>query len=174
MEGHEDGKGASRTYGSSMLRLAALVVAAAALAASLASTLSAAPAAPPALNMADPHHVAVQKVCTACHDAGMFSQRPRPWSGWDQVFARMVRHGAKGSEEELGDVISYFLDNLTMVNVNTSPADELAAVLGVSDPVSAAIVAHRNTHKFADIAELEHFPGIDRAVIEQRKARIQF
>jgi competence ComEA-like helix-hairpin-helix protein len=71
-------------------------------------------------------------------------------------------------------VTTYFLENLTLVNVNSSPSDELAGVLGVSDEVAEAIVALRQRQPFANIAQLRAVPGVDAAKLEQRKSRILF
>ena len=69
---------------------------------------------------------------------------------------------------------SYFLENLTLVNVNTSPADELAWVLGVPDDVARAIIARRERQPFANITQLRAVPGVDPGKVEQRKSRILF
>ena len=69
---------------------------------------------------------------------------------------------------------TYFLENLTLLNVNSSPADELAWVLGVRDDVAQAIIARRERQPFVNIAELCTVPGVDRAKVEQRKSRIMF
>ena len=53
------------------------------------------------------------------------------------------------------------MENLTLVNVNTSPADELAWVLGVGDDVAQAIIARRQRQPFANIAQLRAVPGVD-------------
>ena len=60
------------------------------------------------------------------------------------------------------------------MNVNTSPADELAGVLGVSDEVAQAIIARRQRSRFANIAQLRAVPGVDPDKLEQRKSRILF
>jgi competence ComEA-like helix-hairpin-helix protein len=71
-------------------------------------------------------------------------------------------------------VTTYFLENLTLVNVNTSPAEELTGVLGVGDDVAAAIIARRQNQPFANIAQLGAVPGVDPSKLEQRKDRILF
>jgi DNA uptake protein ComE-like DNA-binding protein len=78
----------------------------------------------------------------------------RAWDHWNDVFADMTRRGANGTDEQLARVTTYFLENLTLVNVNNSPADELAWVLGVRDDVAQAIIAGRQRKPFANIAEL--------------------
>ena len=117
---------------------------------------------------------AVQLVCGKCHSAAVFLNQPRSWDRWNDVFADMTRRGANGSDEQLARVTTYFLENLTLVNVNSSPADELAWVLGVGDDVAQAIIARRERQPFANLAQLRAVPGVDSAKLEQRKSRILF
>jgi competence ComEA-like helix-hairpin-helix protein len=64
------------------------------------------------------------------------------------------------------------LENLALVNINSSPAEELAWVLGVRDDVAEAIIARRERQPFAKIAQLRAISGVDAAKLEQRKSRI--
>ena len=66
------------------------------------------------------------------------------------------------------------MENLTFVNINTSPAEEIAGVLGVGDDVAEAIIASRQRQPFANLAELRAVPGVDLAKLELRKSRILF
>jgi competence ComEA-like helix-hairpin-helix protein len=122
----------------------------------------------------DPDLKAVQEVCGRCHAISQFLNQTRSWDRWNDVFADMTKRGANGSEEQLARVTSYFLENLTLVNVNSSPADELAWVLGVSDEVAQAIIARREKQPFASLAELRAVPGVDAGKLEKRKSRILF
>ena len=122
----------------------------------------------------DPGLQAVQAVCGRCHTIALFMDKPRSWERWNDVFADMTKRGASGTDEQLARVTSYFLDNLTLVNVNNSPADELAWVLGVRDEVAQAIIARREREPFANIAQLRAVSGVDPAKLEQRKSRILF
>ena len=117
---------------------------------------------------------AVQEVCGRCHTTSLFMKQTRPWDRWNDVFADMTERGARGTEEQLARVTSYFLENLTLVNVNGSPAEELAGVLGVGDDVAQAIIARRERQPFANIAQLSAVPGVDPGKVEQRKSRILF
>jgi competence ComEA-like helix-hairpin-helix protein len=117
---------------------------------------------------------AVQEVCGRCHKTALFMNQPRSWDRWNDVFADMTKRGASGTEEQLARVTTYFLENLTLVNVNTSPADELGWVLGVRDDVAQAIITRRERQPFANIAQLCAVPGVDAGKVEQRKSRIMF
>lgn len=123
---------------------------------------------------ADPNLEAVQTVCGRCHTTAVFLDKPRAWDRWNDVFADMTQRGASGTDEQLERVTTYFLENLTFVNVNTSPADEIAGVLSVGDDVAAAIIASRRRQPFANLAELRAVPGVDAAKLEVRKSRILF
>ena len=122
----------------------------------------------------DPNLEAVQTVCGRCHTTAVFLDKPRSWDRWNDVFADMTQRGANGTDAQLERVTSYFLEHLTIVNVNTSPAEEIAGVLGVGDDVAGAIIARRQRQPFANLAELRAVPGVDPAKLELRKSRILF
>lgn len=148
---------------------AALAWTVAVTAASVAFEAGTARAADPDLDLQ-----AVQAVCGRCHTPAVFMNQPRAWDRWNDVFADMTKRGANGTDEQLAQVTTYFLENLTLVNVNSSPADELAWVLGVRDDVAQAIIARRQHQPFANIAQLRAVPGVDPGKLEQRKSRILF
>jgi DNA uptake protein ComE-like DNA-binding protein len=114
---------------------------------------------------------AVADVCTRCHAASQFLTTERSDGRWEQVFAEMSENGATGTDEQLNRVVSYFQKNLTVINVNTSPPDELGPTLQVDDKVVAAIVARRAQKKFADIDDLSGIAGVDRTILEKLSAK---
>ena len=122
----------------------------------------------------DPNRPAVDAVCGRCHGAAQFMDRPRSWERWNDVFHEMTRIGATGTEEQLEQVTSYFLDHLTTLSVNTATGEELAWVLGVSDEVAQSIIARRKQQPFKDLAQLSAVPGVKRERLERLKARIAF
>jgi len=117
---------------------------------------------------------AVDAVCTACHGSGMYMNTPRSWIRWTEVFRVMSDHGATGTDEQLDQVVTYFLENLTIVNVNTSPAEQLGPVLGVSEQTVQEIIARRERARFTGMPDLAGFRGVDRAILKRREKRIQF
>ena len=121
-----------------------------------------------------PDFAAVKTVCGKCHTTAVFEGKPRNWDRWNDVFADMTQRGASGTNEDLGRVTRYFLENLTLVNINTSAAEEIAGILGVSDEVAEAITERRRKQPFAGLAELRALPGVDSAKLEQRRSRISF
>jgi len=148
-------------------RSSALLVCAVAIAASVApgTTKAAGP---------DPDLQAVQQVCGRCHTLTVFQNQPRSWDRWNDVFADMTARGATGTDEQLLRVTRYFFENLTLVNVNTSPAEELIGVLGVREEVAQDIIARRERRPFLNLAQLGAVPGVNAKTLEERKSRIQF
>lgn len=116
----------------------------------------------------------VQAVCTRCHTADAFLSTPRSWRRWNDVFQRMMEHGATGTDLQLAGVTEYFLTHLTIINVNTSPPDEIEWTLNASPQVRDLIVARRANRKFTSIADLKSVPGIDQSRVQQLKNRILF
>jgi hypothetical protein len=117
---------------------------------------------------------AVDKVCTRCHQNGMFLTTPRSWIRWTDVFRTMSARGATGTDAELDRVVTFFLENLTIISVNASPGNEIGPVLGANDAVVEAILLHREKQPFRDFDELAAFPGLDLATLKRRRGRILF
>jgi mono/diheme cytochrome c family protein len=114
---------------------------------------------------------AVAAVCTVCHAASQFLSTQRGSDRWEQVFAEMSGYGADGTDDQLDRVVNYFQRNLTVINVNTSPVEDLQETLQVSDQVAAGIMARRMQHSFTGIDELGKFPGVDRSILQKLAAR---
>ena len=122
----------------------------------------------------DPDLQAVQAVCGHCHTTAVFLNKPRSWDRWNDVFADMTQRGANGTDEQLERVTRFFLENLTLVNVNTSAAEELAGVLGVNDEVAQDLIARRQRQRFSNIDQLRAVPGVNIEKLKERKSRILF
>jgi len=118
--------------------------------------------------------VAVQQVCTACHSSSQFLGTPRSSSRWEQVFGQMAQQGAHPTDEQVDQIVRYFQRNLTVVNVNTSPLEELEPTLQIGPETSTAIVMRRAQRKFTGITDLATITGVDRSVLELLKDRLQF
>jgi hypothetical protein len=110
---------------------------------------------------------AVTEVCTRCHAASQFLGTPRSSGRWEQVFAQMSGFGAGGTEEQLNRVVAYFQMNLMVVNVNTSPAEELGPTLQVSDETVGLIMARRAQRKFTGWKDLATIPGVHHATVQK-------
>jgi type II secretory pathway component PulK len=114
---------------------------------------------------------AVTAVCTVCHAASQFLTTPRSSSRWQQVYDEMSGFGAIGTDDQLDRVVAYIQKNLTVINVNTSPADDLGPTLQVNDDVVSAVMARRPKHPFIGIDDLSNISGIDRSILEKLSAK---
>src|SRR3954462_4151190 len=117
---------------------------------------------------------AVRDVCTACHSSSQFLGTPRSSSRWEQLFGQMAQQGARPNDEQVDRIVRYFQRNLMVVNVNSSPDEELGPTLQTSPEVTAAITLRRLQRKFTGIADLASVPGVDRSVLVRLKDRLQF
>lgn len=117
---------------------------------------------------------AVQQVCTACHSSSQFLGTPRSSSRWEQLFGQMAQQGARPTDEQVDQIVRYFQRNLMVINVNTSPLEELGPTLQTNDETATAIVMRRSQRKFTGIADLATIPGVKRSVLERLKDRLQF
>ena len=114
---------------------------------------------------------AVTAVCTTCHAASQFLSTPRSSSRWEQVFAEMTGYGAGGTDDQLDRVVNYFQKNLTVINVNTSPPEDLKETLQIGDDPLAAILTRREKQPFHGIDDLAKLQGVDRAILEKLSAK---
>ena len=114
---------------------------------------------------------AVTAVCTACHAASQFLSTPRSSGRWEQVFAEMTGYGAGGTDDQLDRVVNYFQKNLTVINVNTSPPEDLKETLQIGDAPLNAILARRDRQPFHGIDDLAKLQGVDRAVLDKLSAK---
>jgi len=117
---------------------------------------------------------AVRDICTACHSSSQFLGTPRSSSRWEQLLGQMAQQGARPNDEQVDRIVRYFQRNLMVVNVNTSPDEELGPTLQTTPEVTAAITLRRRLQKFTGIVDLASIPGVDRAVLEGLKDRLQF
>jgi hypothetical protein len=113
---------------------------------------------------------AVEAVCGRCHAAEMYLKVPRSYLRWEEVFARMSKHGASGSPDQLNSVIRFVDRNLTVLNLNTSLAEELEAVLQITPEVSAVILKRRESKPLRRVQDLDGIEGLNREVIRKREA----
>jgi DNA uptake protein ComE-like DNA-binding protein len=86
----------------------------------------------------------------------------------------MAQFGANPNDEQVDRIVRYFQRNLMVVNVNTSPPEELAPTLQIGPEVATAIVMRRAQKPFTGIADLAGISGVDRSVLERLKDRLQF
>jgi competence protein ComEA len=118
------------------------------------------------------------RVCGTCHPAARGAAVRLTRSGWQNVIAKMVSLGAKGSDEELAAVLDYLSANFKgdapkPVNLNTAPAIDLESVAGLLRKEAAALIAYRTKHgPCKTLDDLKKIPGVDFRKIERRRDRL--
>lgn len=116
---------------------------------------------------------AVLEVCTRCHSSSQFLGKTRTSDGWEQIYGQMAKNGARPTSEQIDQIVRYFQQNLTLVNVNAASSEELAATFPPGTDTTA-IVMRRAQKPFANIGELAIIRGIDRPTLAKLKNRLTF
>jgi competence protein ComEA len=117
----------------------------------------------------------VQKVCGACHQADKAASVRLTREGWQDVIADMIKRGAKGTDDEFGQVLEYLSthylgDAPKPLNINRASNIELESVAGLTRKESAAVLAYLNKVGVCkSLDELKKVPGLDYKKIEARK-----
>ncbi|HZQ39498.1 MAG TPA: helix-hairpin-helix domain-containing protein [Rhizomicrobium sp.] len=114
---------------------------------------------------------AVATVCTACHSSAQFLTAARPYLRWEQTMQDMLDRGAVATDEQLDHVLSYLVKNITIVNVNSSPPDQLGMTLQIPSAVADDIVARRTAHPFTNVDELKAVKGVNPEVVRKLAAK---
>ena len=125
-----------------------------------------------------PGKATVVKVCGVCHEPRRAASVRLTRDGWQSLIQDMVKRGAKGTDDELAQVLDYLSTNFLgeaprPVNVNTAEPIDLELVIGLLRRESAALVAYREKHgPFKTINDIKKVPGVDFKKIEAAKDRI--
>ena len=114
---------------------------------------------------------AVAAVCTACHSSAQFLTAARPYLRWEQTMQDMLDRGAVATDEQLDHVLSYLVKNITIVNINSSPPDQLGMTLQIPSTVADEIVARRTAHAFTNVDELKAVKGVNPEVVRKLAAK---
>ncbi|MBA2589527.1 MAG: helix-hairpin-helix domain-containing protein [Alphaproteobacteria bacterium] len=114
---------------------------------------------------------AVATVCTACHSSAQFLTAARPYRRWEQTMQDMLDRGAMATDEQLDRILTYLVKNITMVNLNSSPADQLAMTLQIPAATAQEIVSKRSGRAFTNIDELRDTKGINMDVLQKLAAK---
>ena len=118
------------------------------------------------------------RVCGTCHEAQRSASVRLTREGWQEVIAKMVSLGAKGTDEELAQVLEYLAGNFKgdaprPLNLNRATAVELESIAGLLRKEAAAWIAHRN--KVGPCKSLDDFkkvPGVPYKKIADRRDRL--
>ena len=118
------------------------------------------------------------RMCGTCHPSARGASVRLTREGWQDVIAKMVSLGAKGTDEELAAVLDYLATNFKgeapkPVNLNTAPAIDLESVAGLLRKEAAALIAYRTKHgPCKTLDDLKKVPGVDFRKINRRRDRL--
>jgi competence ComEA-like helix-hairpin-helix protein len=117
----------------------------------------------------------VVKVCTECHEFDQVVALRRTPREWKDMVTTMANKGATGSPDEFAAIRQYLTRHYGLVAVNTAPAADLSAVLGLSQQDADGVVAYRSEHgKFANLEALTRVPGLDKSKLEDQADALRF
>jgi competence protein ComEA len=116
------------------------------------------------------------KVCGACHEAGVVTKYKYSKDDWQGVIDDMRGRGADGSDEDFKAIVAYLAHYFgPEVNVNKVSAADLQNQLGLTASEAAAIVKYREAQgNIKNLDELKKVPGLDAKKIEPIQQRIVF
>jgi competence protein ComEA len=121
---------------------------------------------------------AMVRICGACHEAQRSASVRLTREGWQEVIAKMVALGAKGTDEELAQVLEYLATNfkgeaLRPLNLNKATAVELESVAGLLRKEAAAWIAHRaKAGPCTSLDDFKKVPGVPYKKITDRRDRL--
>ena len=121
------------------------------------------------------------QLCGKCHGVDVAVSRRESADGWNAIVLQMIKRGAKGTNEQFGEVVDYLAEHFPKsqaeprIAVNTASAEELATGLEVSEKEAAAMVRYREEKgKFKTFEDLGKVPGIDASKLEAKKSRLDY
>jgi competence ComEA-like helix-hairpin-helix protein len=117
----------------------------------------------------------MERVCVACHPFENIIKSRRTLPEWNDQVTQMAMRGAPGTETDFTLVKKYMARYYGVIHVNSAPAEELSAVLGLPSKVAAAVVEYRKANgKFTDLASLLKVEGVDKAKLEENADALRF
>ncbi len=118
------------------------------------------------------------RVCSTCHSPMNVMAAGHTEQGWEDTITKMAGYGASGSDEDFTAILEYLEKNyppLPKVDINKASAPELETGLQLEPTLAEAIVAYRDKHgDFKTLQDVEQVPGVDAAILEAKKGRINF
>jgi len=123
-----------------------------------------------------PGKAVTERMCKPCHGLDNVVRARRTEDKWAEVVDDMVSRGAKGTDDDIDQVIKYLSVHFgPKVNVNKAGASDLKESLGISASEADAIVQYRTENgTFKSIQDLLRVPGIDAKKVESFKDRVEF
>jgi competence protein ComEA len=117
-----------------------------------------------------------ERICGACHEAGVVTKYHNSKDDWQPVVDDMRGRGADGSDADFKLIVDYLGHYFgPTVSINKAPAGEIESELGLTSAEAAAIVKYREANgDFKDMAELRKVPGLDMKKLEPIQSRLLF
>jgi len=118
----------------------------------------------------------MQKICGACHDAGVVVTMHQSKDDWQATVDDMKGRGADGSDADFKTIVDYLTKYQgPEVNVNKASADDLQKQLDLSADEAGAIVKARQANgDFKSWDDLQKVSGLDAKKLEPLKGRIVY
>ena len=118
----------------------------------------------------------MQKICGACHDAGVVVTMHQAKDDWQATVDDMKGRGADGSDADFKTIVDYLAKYQgPEVNVNKASADDLQKQLELSAGEAGAIVKARQANgDFKSWDDLAKVSGLDAKKLEPLKGRIVY
>jgi len=116
------------------------------------------------------------KVCGACHEAGVVTKYHNNKDDWQSIVEDMKSRGADGSADDFQTIVLYLTHFFgPEVNVNKATSKDLETQLEITPKDAGAIVQYRQDHgNFKSFDDMKKVPGLDEKKIEPLKQRIVF
>jgi competence protein ComEA len=125
-----------------------------------------------------PNRELTVRVCAGCHEPQRAASIRLTREGWQEVVAKMVGLGAKGTDEEIAKVIDYLAENYKgeaarPINMNTASAVDLEAVAGLLRKEAALWIKYRNDEgPCKSIDDLKKVPGFPFKKVDTKRDRL--
>ena len=120
----------------------------------------------------------VVNVCGKCHEPQRVAALRLTREGWEEVVAKMVSLGAKGSDDELKQITDYLAENFKgevakPINMNSATSVDLESVAGLLRKEAAAWIAYRTKNgPCKTLDDLKKVPGVPFKKIDERRDRL--
>jgi competence protein ComEA len=119
----------------------------------------------------------VVRACGVCHQPDRTASLRLTRDGWDELIGEMVKRGAKLTDAEHAQVLDYLSTNFLgeaphPINLNTAPAIDLEAVVGLGRTEARALIAWREkSGPCKTIDDLKNVPGVSYAKLDAARDR---
>lgn len=120
------------------------------------------------------------RICGKCHAPEKAVSLHQDRDDWEDTVTKMVKLGAKGSDDEFEAVLDYLAkyygpETAGAINMNKASAVDLESGLKLGRSEAQAIVEYRTEKgNFHSIEDLRNVPGLDFKKIEAMKSRLTF